>query len=112
MTGRLERTAAATVDALRVPLAAGDPGYSAPNEIAAEPTTTQPLTGLRFEQMVKHLHHLGPRAIAEFLIEIATVTGEPDVIAARLEEYSRLDPDLVRAVGADTFPPMPLTVIR
>ncbi len=112
MTGRLERTAAATVDALRVLPAAGDPGYSAPNEIAAEPTTTQPLTGPHFERQVEHLHRLGPRAVAELLIEIAHCTGQSGLIADRLQAYAKLDPAVLRAIGGDKFPPMALELVR
>ena len=45
------------------------------------------------------------------LIEIATATGQPDLIADRLQAYAQLDPEIVRAVGADRFPPMPLQVM-
>ena len=86
MTGRLERAAATTV--------------------------MQPLAGPRFEAIVKHLHNLGPRPVAELLIEIATTTGQSRFIADRLEEYARLDPEIVRFVGADRFPPIPLGFLR
>ena len=70
------------------------------------------LAGPHFERQVEHLHRLGPRPTAELLIEIARCTGQSSFIAHRLEEYARLDRDILRALGADRFPPMPLTVIR
>ncbi len=70
------------------------------------------IAGPRFEYMVEHLHRLGRRPLAELLIEIARSTGQPAVIADRVEAYSRLDPERVRTIGADKFPPMPLEVVR
>ena len=84
-------------------------------EIQYQPSAdecTRRLTGERFERMVEHLHHLGPRSVGAVLIEIAITTGQPALIADRVEKYSRLDPELVRAVGGDSFPPMPLGVVR
>ena len=74
-----------------------------PDEIAAE---------LKLERMVQRVHSLGPRPLGELLAEIATVTGQPDLIADRVEAYSRLDPAVLRAIGGDRFPPMPLEVVR
>ena len=73
---------------------------------------TQPLAGPRFENVVERLHRLGPRPTAELLSEIARHTGQSSFIAHRLEEYARLDRDILRALGADRFPPMPLEVVR
>ena len=75
-------------------------------------STAQALAGPRFERQVEHLHRLGPRAVGEFLAEIATATGQPALIAARLEEYFRLDPEILRAVGGDRFPPSVLGIVR
>ena len=65
------------------------------------------LAGPRFERMIEHLHRLGPRPVAELLIEIAHGTGQSALIADRIEAYSRLDADFIRAVGGDKFPPIP-----
>ena len=73
---------------------------------------TQLLAGPRFERQVVHPHRLGPRVLAELFAEIATATGEPDVIADRVEAYAALDAAVLRAVGGDRFPPMPLELIR
>ena len=70
------------------------------------------LAGPRFEHMVKHLHRLGPRPLAELLAEIATATGEPGLIADRLQAYAGLDPEILRAVGGDRFPPNVLGIVR
>ena len=72
----------------------------------------QPLAGPRFERQIARVHALGPRPLAELLAEIAAVTGQPAIVADRLQTYARLDPEIVRAVGGDRFPPMLLGLVR
>ena len=58
-----------------------------------------------------HLHASGPRPLAEFLAELGrTLDAEADILAA-LDRWRALSPELVRAVGADAFPPRPLAVV-
>ena len=64
---------------------------------------SEALVGPRFEHMVKHLHRLGPRPLAELLADGRRDLGEA---------YAALDPEILRALGADSFPPMPLEVVR
>ena len=73
---------------------------------------TRCLAGPRYERQVVRVHALGPRPLAELLSEIAAATGEPGLIADRLQAYAQLDPETVRAVGGDRFPPMPLGMVR
>ncbi len=73
---------------------------------------TQLLVGPRFERQIKRIHALGPRPLAELLTEIATATGEPVLIADRLQAYAGLEPAVVRALGAGSFPPSVLGVVR
>ena len=73
--------------------------------------TAQPLAGPRLEHLCRQVHNLGPRPLAEMLVEIATATGEPGLIADRVEAYAALDPEIVRALGADRFPPMSLGIV-
>ena len=58
----------------------------------------------QFEQSVKHLHALGPRATAEALAEIAARIGGLPAITAVLNEYRALSPHKLRATGGDRFP--------
>ena len=69
-------------------------------------------TGQRLERMVERVHALGPRVVSELLSEIAIATGEPGLIADRVEAYAALDPAVLRAVGADSFPPSVLGIVR
>ena len=80
---------------------------TAPMVVVAN-TTTDP----RFQRLVEHLHALGPRPIGEFLLELAA--GDPDMeitIQANLERYARLDADMVKAIGGDRFPAIPLHTV-
>jgi hypothetical protein len=52
-----------------------------------------------------------PRLVLELLSEIGCHHGIEDDIAARLERYGKLDLDLVRAVGADKFAPVPMRAV-
>ena len=70
------------------------------------------LAGQRLDRLIERVHALGPRPLGELLAEIATATGEPGLIADRLQAYAGLDADIVRALGGDRFPPTPLQVIR
>jgi len=72
---------------------------------------TKRLVGPRFERLVERVHSLGPRVFAELLGDIARSTGQDVLIAHRLEKYACLDPAVLRDVGADRFPPMPLGVV-
>ncbi len=102
---RLDRVGAATADVMRILPFAGPPAHMSPGEIPAGLATTQPLAGPRFERLVERVHALGARSLAELLAEIAIATGEPDLIAHRIEAYSRLDPAVLCALGGDKFPP-------
>ena len=85
---------------------------AADRAISAEVATTQPLAGPRFHRRIEHLHRLGPRVFGEMLAEIAAVTGQHVRVVDLVEEYAALDPAVLRAVGGDSFPVMPLEVVR
>ncbi len=59
---------------------------------------------LKRQREVEYLHRLGPRAIGEMLREVAN--GED--LDRAIEAYQRLTPDLLKAVGGDRFPPLPI----
>jgi hypothetical protein len=64
-----------------------------------------PLNRLRIERGARHLHSLGPRAVAEFLIEIGRQHACMDGVLAQLRDYGQLSPSMIRTAGADRFPP-------
>lgn len=60
--------------------------------------------------MVRHLHSLGPRPVAEFLLTIANA-GRPftsEDIMFLLVQYQGIDAKTVEALGGKDFPPLPL----
>ena len=64
-----------------------------------------PLSDLRRDQLVLRLHRLGPKPVSEYLKELV---GNDEGLQADalflLEKYAVLDPEIVRALGGDTFP--------
>jgi hypothetical protein len=68
-------------------------------------TTLDPFVRMRFERGAQHLHGLGPRAVSEFLLEVADKIGGLSCIVDRLSQYElRLTPEMVRLAGGDRFP--------
>jgi hypothetical protein len=69
-------------------------------------TMPDPFTRLQLQRGAEHLHRLGPRATAELLAELGGLIGGMPCILTLLAEYrERLDPELLRQVGGDRFPP-------
>ena len=63
------------------------------------------LFNVRLPILAQHLHDLGPRPVAECLLEIAgNDDGARVTLLAALERYAKLDPATVQAVGGDVFP--------
>ena len=67
---------------------------------------------VQIEKLVAHLHSLGPRALAEFLSALSLEQGIGGAVIARLEEYRRLQPTTLAALGGDKFAPAPLRSVR
>ena len=69
-------------------------------------TTITSLDRLRLDRGAEHLHRLGARATAEFLMELsATIGGGPAILRLLAEYQNRLNPDLLRAAGRHRMPP-------
>ena len=64
-----------------------------------------PLFDARFRRHVDHLCRLGPRPVAECLLQLAG-TGDDarTALIGLLEQYQRLDADVVAALGGDRWP--------
>lgn len=58
-----------------------------------------------FQRRVIALHELGPRALAEFLAEIADEHNVEADIRGRLASYGCADAARLAALGGDRFPP-------
>jgi hypothetical protein len=70
------------------------------------PVVSSPSTTARLRLLAARLHRLGERPLFELLRELDAGAD----LWARLERYARLDPDIVRYLGADQLPP-PLFVV-
>jgi hypothetical protein len=66
------------------------------------------LAHLRRQRQCAKLYQLGPRPLFEFLTELALEHDMGSTIDRKLSLYSGLDVDLVRALGGDHFPPLPI----
>ena len=53
----------------------------------------------RIRQLAERLHALGPKPLTELLFEVAA--GHD--LWGRLEAYSHMNPEIVRALGGDDF---------
>jgi hypothetical protein len=71
-----------------------------------------PLDRLRLQRGAEHLHALGARAQAEFLVEIGSRIGGLPAIFSLLREYEvRLSPQMLRAIACHPFPPRSLHLV-
>ena len=68
----------------------------------------EPARSLNRQRQIEHVHRLGARAVAELLHEVAA--GEN--LDHALESYGRLTPDLLKALGGDRFPALPVHVVQ
>ncbi len=66
---------------------------------------------LRRQHLARQLYRLGDRVTFEFIDELARHLRIDNEIDERLARYAQLDPDLLHAVGADSFPPVPLHAV-
>lgn len=83
-------------------------GQAAEGDQLDGPITRQTTAGDHHRQrLARHLHGLGPRAVLEAMLELERGADLDDVLA----DYGRLDAQLVRALGADRMPPMPLLLV-
>jgi hypothetical protein len=55
-------------------------------------------------RQIEIVWNLGPRVVGELLVEIS----DPIDLDLALTRYARLDGDVVHALGADRFPPLPI----
>lgn len=79
--------------------------------LSQNPIHAQAQRRLRRQQLAQQVHRLGARVLFEFLAEIDRYHDLGDDLDQRLERYARLEPDVLRAVGGDRFPPSPLRAI-
>ena len=69
---------------------------------------------LRRQHLAARIRQLGPRPLLELIEEVlaAVSSSYHGAIDEIIETYARLNPDLVKAIGGDRFPPGPLHIVR
>jgi hypothetical protein len=74
--------------------------------------SSPPTSDVRFYRLVGRLCRCGERPVAELLAELCRERMLRDVIETKLERYiealARLGPDVLRVLGCDRAPPLPL----
>ncbi len=60
----------------------------------------------RIELKLEQLHAIGPRPIAELLVEFAG--GELAVLEMEIDRFLRIEPEIYVALGGDQFPSPPI----
>ncbi len=69
------------------------------------PPANGPLFDARFRRHVDHLCRLGARPVGELLLQlVGTQDDARTALAVLLEQYQRLDADVVAALGGDRWP--------
>jgi hypothetical protein len=98
---------AAGIDTAEVSYLDTTTGELAPNSLCADA-----LRRLRWQRYVESVHQLGARVEFEFWDEVAR--HHPDLVDdldRRLARYAELDPEVLRALGADRFPASPVRAV-
>jgi hypothetical protein len=80
----------------------GQYNFSLPADRAARQRGLAARAKLRRQRLVEHLHRLGPQPLGYFLREIEAGASIPE----HLEKYSTIDPNFVRDLGGDQYPPL------
>ena len=82
--------------------------YQKTNRIPSK-LTNHTVQRKHFERQVDHLHGLGPRCFGEFLLALADADPATESRVQRLlNDFETLTPDMVKAVRADRWPPLPI----
>ena len=71
----------------------------------ARPPVNGPLFDARFRRHVAHLCRLGVRPVGELLLQVVGTNDDArTALVVLLEQYQRLDADVVAALGGDRWP--------
>jgi hypothetical protein len=87
------------------------PANSPRPPVKQDPASPGDQRDLHFRHGVARLHALGPRILYEALSEFAAARLCRFELEEPVGRYAELDPELVRALGADRWPPLPIRVV-
>jgi hypothetical protein len=78
-----------------------------PNSTATGASRNSDPVDRQFERQVLRLYTLGARAVCELLREVGVQTMHMTTIEQALTRYAALDPETLRVLDGDQFPPYP-----
>ncbi len=67
-------------------------------------STPVSLDEYRFRRLVEKVHAMGPRVLAEYLMELSRHYSLATPIEAMLQRYATLSPETVRKLGGGDWP--------
>ena len=79
--------------------------------ICAVSHSTQELVSLRRQRLAEQIHRLGSRVLYELINQLDRDHGLGADLDHLLERFAGLDPEILRAVGGDRFPELPLRAV-
>lgn len=84
-----------------------------PTGLPATSARLTPAAWSRFDRGGEHLHRLGPRAVAEFIAELARAHGIEGAVLDRLAAWRAwpVTPAMLRDLGGDRCPAAPLHLV-
>jgi hypothetical protein len=81
------------------------PAFNPAIDLKQEVAEFERLADCRFRRKVERLHRLKTRVLYELLVELGAKHLIQTDIEQMVERYADLDIDLLKALGADRFPP-------
>ena len=84
------------------------PANKADHQVRQEDKQAFALRRLKRQRQVTAIHGLGARVVFELLDELDRRYGLGEGLDLRLERYAGINPDVLRAVGGDSFPAAPI----
>jgi hypothetical protein len=82
-------------------------------EGAMSGSTDNSTTELHLRRRLKRLWRLGPRPLAELLLETAAISGRRTWLDKRVDDYLAIEPKVLDAAAANDWPSaVPLVVIE
>jgi hypothetical protein len=83
-----------------------------PARAAAQALRVREARKLRRARYAQRIWSLGDRVLFELVDHIADRFGIEDEVDRLLDRFANLDPALLRALGADKMPPLPIREVR
>ena len=67
---------------------------------------------LPFQRKIERLHSRGPRVLGEMLAELGAERSIMTIIDRKIDAYTEINPEALRATAGEKFWPVPVHVVR